>query len=106
MTHNDVDSNTFKGMYEENSYVLLDVRTPEEFSAGHLKGAENHDFYRENFEEQIDELDKRKKYLVYCKSGGRSRQTMFLMRDLGFEEVYNLAGGITAWNDHGFEIEK
>ena len=106
MNHIDIDTSTFKRMFEEDSYVLLDVRTPDEFNEGHLKGAMNINFYNETFEDNIDELDKRKKYLIYCRSGGRSRQTMFLMRDLGFEEVYNLAQGIVSWNKHGFSIEK
>jgi rhodanese-related sulfurtransferase len=106
MNHQDIDTNSFKGKLEEDAYVLLDVRTPNEYRAGHLAGSVNIDFYDHNFEVNIDELDKRMKYLVYCRSGNRSRQAMFLMRDLGFEEVYNLAGGIISWNDHGYEIVK
>lgn len=106
MEHKDIDILNFKKMQEEDSHVLIDVRTPEEFESGHLKGAANINFYNEKFEEDIDGLDKRKKYLIYCKSGGRSRQAMFLMRDLGFEEVYNLTGGITTWNEHNYHTEK
>ncbi|MBK6879038.1 MAG: rhodanese-like domain-containing protein [Ignavibacteria bacterium] len=106
MNHQDIDTQTFKSKLEEDAYVLLDVRTSNEFNAGHLMGSLNIDFYDQNFESNIDELDKRMKYLVYCRSGNRSRQAMFLMRDLGFEEVYNLAGGIIAWHDHGHEIVK
>jgi rhodanese-related sulfurtransferase len=106
MNHKDVNTNTFKDLFEGDDYIILDVRTPEEFNAGRLKGAANIDFYTETFEDEIDKLDKRKKYLLYCRSGNRSRQTMFLMRDLGFDEVYNLESGIMSWNEHGFEIEK
>lgn len=106
MNHKDIDTETFKAKIDEEEHFLLDVRTPEEFKAGHLKNAVNIDFYKESFSDEIDELDKRKKYLVYCRSGNRSRQTMFLMRDLGFEEVYNLDRGIISWHDHGFHIEK
>lgn len=105
MNHKDVDSQTFKSLFEEDSYVLIDVRTPEEFRNGRLNGAVNIDFYEETFEDTIDELDKRKKYLLYCRSGNRSRQAMFLMRDLGFEEVYNLSGGIVSWGKSGYSIE-
>lgn len=105
MNYQDIDTKSFKTLFEEDSYVILDVRTPEEFKAGHLKGAKNVNFYNETFENDIDEFDKRKKYLVYCKSGGRSRQAMFLMRDLGFEEVYNLTGGIMSWYELGYHIE-
>jgi rhodanese-related sulfurtransferase len=105
MIHKDLDTSSFKDLYDGKSYFLLDVRTPEEFSAGHLKGAVNINFYDQTFEENIDSLDKRKKYLVYCRSGGRSRQAMFLMRDLGFEEVFNLSGGILSWSEHDYEVE-
>lgn len=105
MNHKDIDTQSFKELFEQDSYVLLDVRTPEEFRAGHIRGAKNVDFYEETFEMDIDTLDKRQKYLVYCRSGNRSKQAMFLMRDLGFEEVYNLAGGIIDWNNKGFNVE-
>ncbi len=106
MNHKDVDTNSFKNLFEEDSYIIIDVRTAEEYSSGHIKGAANIDFYDQVFEDKIDEFDKRKKYLVYCRSGNRSRQAMFLMRDLGFEEVYNLENGIISWNEHGYQTEK
>ncbi|HAY35298.1 MAG TPA: rhodanese-like domain-containing protein, partial [Bacteroidetes bacterium] len=59
-----------------------------------------------DFEDALDELDKRKKYLVYCRSGNRSRQAMFLMRDLGFEEVNNLSEGIISWIENEYETFK
>lgn len=105
MNHKDLDTIEFRNLIEKEDYVILDVRTKDEFNAGHLKSAANIDFYGNSFQDDIDELDKRKKYLLYCRSGNRSRQTMFMMRDLGFEEVYNLAGGIISWKDHGFNIE-
>lgn len=105
MNHLDIDTFSFRKMSEEDSCVILDVRTPEEFSSGFLRGAVNVNFYKPDFEDLLDEFDKRKKYLIYCRSGNRSRQAMFLMRDLGFEEVYNLSGGIIAWNEHKHPIE-
>ncbi|MBS1518669.1 MAG: rhodanese-like domain-containing protein [Bacteroidetes bacterium] len=103
MNHTDIDTVTFKNLTEQDAYVLLDVRTAEEFEAGHIRDSINIDFYKMNFEQELDELDKRKKYLVYCRSGNRSRQAMFLMRDLGFEEVNNLAGGIIDWVGNNLE---
>ncbi len=106
MTHKDIDTPSFKSLKENNSYVLIDVRTPEEYQESHLKGANNINFQNETFEDMLEDMDKKKKYLVYCRSGNRSRKTMFLMRDLGFEEVYNLAEGIISWDQHGYETEK
>jgi len=106
MNHTDIDAASFKNHIEEDAFILLDVRTDIEFKEGYLRGAKNIDFHHESFEEIIDGLDKEKRYLVYCRSGNRSRQAMHLMRDLGFEEVHNLAGGIIAWNELGFNIEK
>ncbi|MFZ1321160.1 MAG: rhodanese-like domain-containing protein [Ignavibacteria bacterium] len=106
MNHQDIDTKTFKDLTEHDAYVLIDVRTPDEFNAARLKDSINIDFYQTDFEDKLDELDKRKKYLVYCRSGNRSRQAMFLMRDLGFEEVHNLAEGIISWVDNNFETIK
>lgn len=106
MNHLDIDTPSFRKMKDEESIVLIDVRSIVEFNSGFLKGAVNIDLNNPGFEESIDELDKRVKYLVYCRSGNRSRQAMFLMRDLGFEEVYNLSEGIISWNDFNFPVEK
>src|SRR5690606_16831707 len=59
----------------EKELVVLDVRTPEEFAAGHLKNAVLINKYNAGFEARIKELDREKPYLVYCASGGRSGQT-------------------------------
>jgi rhodanese-related sulfurtransferase len=79
-------------------FVILDVRTPEEFASGHIQGAVNIDFKAGDFKEQLDELDLDCVYLVYGKSGGRSAKALELMQELGFSEVYHMVGGITEWN--------
>lgn len=106
MNHQDINTSLFRQMIEEDSFVLIDVRTIEEFNEGHIKDAVNIDFYKPTFEDEIDEFDKRKRYLIYCRSGNRSRQAMYLMRDLGFEEVYNLSHGIISWNENNFPTER
>ena len=77
---------------------LLDVRTPDEWNEGIIEGAIMANFYEDDFESQLAKLDKEKPVAVYCKSGGRSGQAMERMNELGFKEVYNLKGGISAWN--------
>ncbi len=73
-------------------FVILDVRTPEEFAEEHLSGAVNIDIHEDDFPEKIDKLDRKKTYLVHCKSGGRSRAAVELMLEMGFSKVYNVRG--------------
>jgi len=77
--------------------VLLDVRTPEEFDAGHLDGAIMIDFYEDDFASRIADLDRDQPYLLYCRSGNRSGQTRLIMEELGFTNVSDVDGGINAW---------
>jgi rhodanese-related sulfurtransferase len=79
--------------------VVLDVRTPEEFAEGHLEGAVLVDFYAEDFTEQLAALDPDVPYVVYCRSGNRSGQTVPVMEELGFSSATDIAGGILAWED-------
>lgn len=79
--------------------VILDVRTPEEFAEGHLEGAVILDFYREDFADQLAELDPDVPYLLYCRSGNRSGQTAEMMEQLGFVDVADVDGGIVSWTE-------
>jgi thioredoxin len=85
---------------------LIDVRTPEEFSQGHLKGALNYDINSAEFENRLSALDKAKPVMVYCLSGGRSTAAADLMANKGFTEVYNMRGGIMKWNAAGKPIDQ
>ncbi len=82
--------------------TLIDVRTPEEYSKGHLQNAMNIDWNGNDFEKSTSTLDKSKPVFVYCLSGGRSSSAAENMRAKGFTEVYELKGGITEWLDKGF----
>lgn len=84
--------------------VVLDVRTPEEFSEGHLDGAINIDFYGADFGTNLANLDKDVPYVLYCRSGNRSGTTAQEMRSLGFTEVYEVDGGILSWLDSGLPL--
>jgi rhodanese-related sulfurtransferase len=86
--------------------VVLDVRTPEEYNQGHLAGAINVDFYADDFSAQLDRLDKAVPYVLYCKSGNRSGQTAPIMTSLGFDEVYEIEGGVDAWIAAGEPLEQ
>jgi rhodanese-related sulfurtransferase len=84
--------------------VVLDVRTPEEFSEGHLDGAVLVDFYDADFAEQLAGLDPDVPYLVYCRSGNRSGQTLAIMDELGFNSAVDVDGGIVAWAGAGLPL--
>jgi len=85
-------------------FEVLDVRTPNEYKAGHLQNVSLIDFYSPNFKASINKLDKNKTYLVYCRSGVRSGRSLLLMKDLGFNKVYDLEGGIINWNQAGLPV--
>lgn len=81
----------------KRSVVILDVRTPAEYAAGHLPGAINIDFLNPSFAGKIESLNKRKKYLVYCRSGSRSTKAVALMKEKEFRKVTNMTDGYSAW---------
>lgn len=82
-------------------FVLVDVRTPAEFSEDHIDGAVNYDYRKASFRDDIDKLDKEKTYLIYCRSGKRAGSALEVMKELQFKEVYNIVGGIIAYRERG-----
>ncbi len=88
-------------------FIVLDVRTPEEYAQGHLpeKTPMNLDFYAPDFREKLSRLDRGKTYFVYCRTGHRSGETVRMMRELGFRRVYDLQGGLTAWQSAGLPLK-
>lgn len=84
--------------YDEN-FVIIDVRTPEEYADGYIEKAINLDYYSETFADELDQLDKEKTYLIYCRTDRRSGEALDIMAELGFREVYNMLGGIVQWEE-------
>jgi len=82
--------------------VILDVRTPQEYQSGHVKGAQNLDFYA-NFEAAVEKLPKDKIYYLHCASGRRSGLATEIMRQKG-HKAYNM-GGFGAVAQAGFPTE-
>lgn len=89
----------FDKMTSKKNHVLLDIRTPEEIAEGQIEGALNIDFLNENFAQNIQQLDKSKTYLLYCRSGKRTAKAGAAMKAAGFKKVYMLDGGLTAWKE-------
>jgi phage shock protein E len=90
---------------DDINFVILDVRTPEEFNDGHIDRAININLNSNDFKDQINKLDKNKIYVVYCRSGHRSGNAVKIMKDLKFMEVYDI-GGIIQWEDAGYKLVK
>ena len=84
-------------------FVILDVRTPEEFNSGHIQNAINIDYKSSNFKDEVNKLDKNKIYAVYCHSGRRAAASADIMEELGFKNIYNI-GGVLQWQEAGYKL--
>jgi len=88
------------------NFVILDVRTPEEFLGEYIENAVNLDYYSDTFRNDLDKLDKNRTYLIYCKSGRRSENALNIMKEQDFREVHNMLGGIIEWKSKGLPTTK
>ena len=85
-------------LVNDTNAVILDVRTDNEIAEGVIANAIHIDIYKgQDFINEIEDLDKSKNYYVYCRSGNRSGQACNIMEQLGFENTYNLEGGMLEW---------
>lgn len=100
----EISTEEMQTLLEMDDVQLLDVRTPEEFDEGFIAGAQNIDFESETFNEDIQKLDKTKPVILYCRTGGRSARCAKRMIEAGFVKVYDLDGGISAWEHEGFKV--
>ncbi|MFL9830854.1 rhodanese-like domain-containing protein [Flavobacterium sp. ST-87] len=76
---------------------IIDVRTPEEFTEGHIDTAQNINWLGDQFTQNAEKLNKDKPVYVYCRSGKRSLKASEKLAELGFKEIYNLDGGYLKW---------
>jgi len=98
MQNFNITSAEFQKLSKKGNTVILDVRTDVEYSENRIPNSTQIDFYQNNFPDEISRLEKSMTYLVYCRSGSRSFQTCMLMKQLGFEKVFNLQDGILNWD--------
>jgi thioredoxin len=97
-SQNSLDASKFsEGINKEINEIILDVRTSDEFSKGHLVNAININWNGNDFKNEVEKLDKSKPIYVYCLAGSRSEAAAKQMREIGFKEVYELNGGILKW---------
>lgn len=95
-----------KKIKEVKNPILIDVRTQDEYAQGHLANAKVIDINMSDFESRVSKLDKSKPVFVYCKAGSRSNKAANKLSELGFKEIYDLSGGITAWGAENKPIVK
>jgi phage shock protein E len=96
------DAATAVGML--GTRVVIDVRTAQEFAAGHIAGARNMDVEGPDFDSQIASLDEGGAYLVYCRSGRRSAMAADLMAEAGFTDIVD-GGAMQSLVDAGAPLE-
>ncbi|WP_338793030.1 rhodanese-like domain-containing protein [Bernardetia sp. MNP-M8] len=90
-------------MTELKSFNLIDVRTTQEYEQGNISKAKNINFNDASFGEELNKLEKNKPLFIYCKSGGRSAKAVEKAKEMGFEHIIELDGGIESWNDANVE---
>jgi len=106
----DVSPTNAYGIFALNAahvnFIIIDVRTPEEYADGHIPSAINRDYNSPTFRDDIDKFDKNKIYIVYCRSGVRSAAARDVMKELRFNNVFNINGGFSEWVAQGFPMVK
>ena len=95
-----------KKLNSDNTAILLDVRTPEEYKSGHLPNATAINFFDADFKEKVNKLDKTKPVYVYCAVGGRSAKALKVLKESGFKTAYNMQGGFNTWQAAGLPSVK
>lgn len=94
-----VSEKKFARLMKKQNAVLLDVRTKEEYQEGHIPGAVLIDVNKQDdFLQQVQKLDKSKRYLLYCRSGKRSEKALVLMKENGFRKIFHLEDGFEGWD--------
>ena len=96
-----VDAEGFAAVVASPGVQIIDVRTPEEFAAGHIEGAVNYNVQGPEFLDQIATLDPAGTYAVYCRSGNRSQPAVAAMSAAGINGIYELESGIVGWEGAG-----
>ena len=89
---------------QDTDYILIDVRTREEYESGHIKDAIHFDFYSELFQKEILSIDKSSSIVLYCRTQNRSAKTANYLKENGYKEIAVLEGGISKWIKNGNDL--
>lgn len=100
-SYTNVSVDEAKEMIDNGEVEVIDVRTPEEFNAGHIPDSKLMPL--QVIEGMLSELDKDKKYLIVCRSGNRSAEASGILAENGFKNIYNMTGGMNDWK---YDIEQ
>ena len=96
----------FGALQMDSSILVLDIRTPREFAAGHLEGAININYYDRDFARKIGALDPARTYVMYCQAGGRSHALMGAFSQSPFRNVMHIPAGFSGWRRQGLPFVK
>ena len=89
---------------QDTDYILVDVRTGEEYESGHIQDAVNFNFYSESFQNDILSLDKSASIVLYCRTQNRSTKTANYLKENGYKQITVIVGGITSWVKNGNDL--
>ena len=89
---------------KDSEYILIDVRTQDEFDSGHINSAINLDFYSNTFKNDILSLPKNETIVLYCRTNNRSGKTATILKENGYKDILVIKGGITEWVKNGNDI--
>ena len=99
-----VDVATVNGLLGRDDVVILDVREQSEYDAGHIPGVKL--IPLNDVPNRLNDIPKDKPVIVTCRSGNRSGQATDFLRQQGYTNVHNMTGGINAWQQAGYPVEK
>jgi len=106
----DITSTESYGLIQANAgnrdFIIIDVRTPEEYNGGHIENAVNVNYNSGNFSDEINRFYNDRTYIIYCRTGARSTGARDIMKELGFQKIYNMDGGIMDWIAKGLPVVK
>tara|TARA_Y100000766_G_C18810604_1_gene557843 strand:- start:664 stop:1056 length:393 start_codon:yes stop_codon:yes gene_type:complete len=90
---------------QASDFILIDVRTQDEYDLGHITNAINFDFYSDTFQDSILALPKNENIILYCRTNNRSTKTANILKENGFDNISVIKGGITEWVRNGNDID-
>jgi len=93
----DISKDEVLDLLEDKNIDIIDLRTDVEFSNGSIRYSYNIDFQKREFIDNLNLLDKEKAYIIYCKSGNRSKKASLIMKSLGFKVIYHYKKGYQDW---------